>query len=101
MNELEKKVIDRGKDKMQKKIIETAQLISFLIMWIFVIGINIWIINLISISIELHDVPGVSLGISLIALPVFITLASILTYAYFGFKKKEDKVTNNPSGEKK
>jgi hypothetical protein len=86
---------------MQNKIIATAQLVSFLLMWVFVIGITIWIINLISISVELHDVPGVSLGISLIAIPVFITLASILTYAYFGFKKKEDKITNNSSGEKK
>jgi len=86
---------------MQNKIIATAQLVSFLIMWIFVIGIIIWIINLISISVELHDVPGVSLGISLIAIPVFTTLASILTYAYFGFKKKEDKINNNSSGEAK
>jgi hypothetical protein len=86
---------------MQEKIIATAQLVSFLLMWVFVIGITIWIINLISISVELHDVPGVSLGISLIAIPVFITLASILTYAYFGFKKKENKIINNSSGEKK
>jgi hypothetical protein len=86
---------------MQNKIIATAQLVSFLLMWVFVIGITIWIINLISISVELHDVPGVSLGISLIAIPVFITLASILTYAYFGFKKKDNKITNNSSGEKK
>ena len=86
---------------MQKKIIATAQLVSFLLMWIFVIGIIIWIINLISISVELHDVPGVSLGISLIAIPVFTTLASILTYAYFGFKKKENDITNNSSGEAK
>ena len=84
---------------MQEKIIATAQLVSFLFMWIFVIGITIWIINLISISVELHDVPGVSLGISLIAIPVFITLASILTYAYFGFKKKENKIINKSSGE--
>ena len=86
---------------MQEKIIAAAQLVSFLLMWVFVIGITIWIINLISISVELNDVPGVSLGISLIAIPVFITLASILTYAYFGFKKKDNKITNNSSGEKK
>lgn len=74
---------------MQKKIISTAQLVSFLLMWVFVIGITIWIVNLITISVDLHDVPGVSLGISIIAIPVFITLASILTYAYFGFKIKD------------
>jgi hypothetical protein len=75
---------------MQKRIIAIAQLVSFLLMWIFVIAITIWIINLLTISIELNDVPGVSLGISIIAIPVFITLASILTYAYFGFKKKDN-----------
>lgn len=75
---------------MQKKIIAIAQLVSFLLMWVFVIGITIWIINLITISVELNDVPGVSLGISIIAIPVFVTLASILTYAYFGFKKKDN-----------
>jgi hypothetical protein len=75
---------------MQKKIIAAAQLVSFLLMWVFVIGITIWIINLITISVELNDVPGVSLGISIIAIPVFVTLASILTYAYFGFKKKDN-----------
>jgi membrane protein implicated in regulation of membrane protease activity len=75
---------------MQKKIIAIAQLVSFLLMWIFVIAITIWIINLLTISVELNDVPGVSLGISIIAIPVFVTLASILTYAYFGFKKKDN-----------
>ncbi len=75
---------------MQKKIIATAQLVSFLLMWVFVIGITIWIINLITISVELNDVPGVSLGISIIAIPVFVTLACILTYAYFGFKKEDN-----------
>jgi hypothetical protein len=75
---------------MQKKIIAAAQLVSFLLMWFFVIAITIWIINLLTISVELNDVPGVSLGISIIAIPVFITLASILTYAYFGFKKKDN-----------
>ncbi len=74
---------------MQKKIIAAAQLVSFLLMWVFVIGITIWIINLITISVDLHDVPGVSLGICIIAIPVFVTLARILTYAYFGFKKKD------------
>ncbi len=75
---------------MQKKIIAAAQLVSFLLMWVFVIGITIWIINLITISVDLHDVPGVSLGISIIAIPVFVTLECILTYAYFGFKKKDN-----------
>ena len=72
---------------MQKNLIYIAQLISLVVMWIFVIGIAIWILNLISISVELHDVPGVSIGISIIAIPVFFTIASVLTYVFVGFQK--------------
>ena len=72
---------------MQKNLIYIAQLISLVVMWIFVIGIAIWILNLISISVELHDVPGVSIGISIIAIPVFFTIASILTYVFLGLQK--------------
>ncbi len=97
MNELKKKINEGRINSMQNKIIAMAQLASFLAMWVFVIGITIWIINLISVSVELHDAPGVSLGISLIAIPVFITLASILTYAYFGFKKKDNSKLKNSS----
>lgn len=58
-------------------------------MWIFVIGIAIWILNLISISVELNDAPGVTIGISIIAIPVFFTIASILTYVFVGFQKNK------------
>lgn len=65
-------------------------------MWIFVIGIAIWILNLISISVELQDAPGVTIGISIIAIPVFFTIASILTYVFVGFRKdnKSDSKTS-------
>ena len=81
---------------MQKNLIFITQLISLVVMWIFVIGIAIWILNLISISIELHDAPGVTIGISIIAIPVFFTIASILTYVFVGFQKnnKSDSKTS-------
>lgn len=81
---------------MQKNLIYITQLISLVVMWIFVIGIAIWILNLISISVELHDAPGVSIGISIIAIPVFFTIASVLTYVFVGFQKnnKSDSKTS-------
>ncbi len=60
--------------------------------WIFVFGITVWIINLISLSVRLKDVPGISLGISIIAIPIFITLASILTYVFVGLHKNENSI---------
>ena len=83
------------------KLIFGAQILSISLIWIFVLGVAIWIINLISVSIDLHDAPGVSIGISIIAIPVFFTLAAILTYVFVGFHKKEHKLINNSSGEKK
>jgi hypothetical protein len=81
---------------MQKNLIFITQLISLVVMWIFVIGIAIWILNLISISVELQDAPGVTIGISIIAIPVFFTIASILTYVFVGFRKdnKSDSKTS-------
>lgn len=70
-----------------KKIIFIAQVVSVSLIWIFVVIITLWIINLISLSIDLNDVPGASVGISIIAIPVFITLAAILTYVFLGLQK--------------
>jgi hypothetical protein len=39
-------------------------------------------------SVDLNDAPGISIGISLVAIPVFLTLASILTYVFIGFHSK-------------
>ena len=77
---------------MKKNITFIAQLASIGLIWIFVISLTIWIINLITISIELNDVPGASIGISIITIPVFITLASVLTYVFVGLYKEEKKL---------
>ena len=75
-----------------KTIIFIAQLISLSLIWIFVIGIAVWIINLILLSIELDDAPGASIGISIVAIPVFYTLAGILTYVFVGLHKEKNRL---------
>ena len=69
------------------KMIFIAQVISVSLIWVFVISISVWILNLISLSLELDDVPGASVGISIVAIPVFITLAGVLTYVFIGLQK--------------
>lgn len=83
---------------LRDRIIFTAQYISISLMWIFVIGITLWIINLIYLSVDLKDAPGISIGISLIAIPVFLTLAGILTYVFVGFHSKRKNNFNNTPG---
>jgi hypothetical protein len=82
---------------MQKNITFIAQLASISLIWIFVISLAVWIIHLISLSIELNDVPGASIGISIITIPVFFALASVLTYVFIGLHKEEKKLSSSSS----
>lgn len=65
-----------------------AQVASISMIWVFVLGIAVWIFNLLRLSIQLNDAPGASVGISLIAIPVFVTLAGVLTYVFIGLQRE-------------
>jgi len=71
--------------------VRMAQFLSIFVMWIFVFGISAWILNLLALAIELRDAFEASIAIGLVAVPVYLTLASILTYVFFGLRKEEDK----------
>ncbi|NNG48075.1 MAG: hypothetical protein HKM86_13320 [Deltaproteobacteria bacterium] len=77
---------------MNRKLIETLQVISLSLIWVLFTGIAIWIVTLIRESLRLHDAPDASVGISIVAIPVFFILASVLTYVFIGLRKgrKED-----------
>ena len=62
------------------------QYASVAMMWVFVLGISIWIIHLLRLSRRLHDVPSASVAISLVAIPVFLTGAAVLTYVFVGLR---------------
>ena len=80
---------------MNRKTIEGLQILSISLIWMLFAGIAIWIVNLIKVSLELHDAPDASVAISIVAIPVFLTLASVLTYVFIGLRKgrKEDAET--------
>jgi hypothetical protein len=63
------------------------QVISLLGIWVFVLGISTWIIQLIRVANKLQDAETASVAISLIAVPVFLTGASVLTYVFFGLQR--------------
>ena len=72
---------------MNKKIIEGLQILSISLIWLLFIGIAVWIVTLIRESLKLHDAPDASVGISIVAIPVFFLLASVLTYVFVGLRK--------------
>ena len=72
---------------MNKKLIEMLQILSICLIWVLFTGIAVWIVTLIRESLRLHDAPDASVGISIVAIPVFFTLASVLTYVFVGLRK--------------
>ncbi len=72
---------------MKNRLVFTLQVMSMLGIWIFVLGISAWIIHLIRIANELQDAPTASVAISLVAIPVFLTGASVLTYVFVGLQR--------------
>ena len=76
--------------KAEKRVFDTilmAQIISVSLIWILVISITIWLLYLLQLAMELQDAPGFSVGISLVAIPVFWALASVLTYVFVGLRR--------------
>lgn len=63
------------------------QVASVSAIWVFVLGISFWIVHLLRLSRQLHDVPSASVGISIVAIPVFLTGASVLTYVFVGLRR--------------
>lgn len=70
--------------------IAALQLGSIALMWAFVLGISVWIFNLLWLSHRLQDVPSASVAISVVAIPVFFAGAGVLTYVFFGLRHGAD-----------
>jgi hypothetical protein len=51
---------------------------------LFIGGIVAWISHLIRTAWRLGDVPSASIGISLVAIPVFLTLLGVILYVFWG-----------------
>jgi len=63
------------------------QVISVGLIWVFVLSISGWIVHLLRLSVWLDDVPSASVGISIVAIPVFLTGAAVLTYVFVGLQR--------------
>jgi hypothetical protein len=76
-------------DETQGRWVGILQLASVVMIWLFVLFISGWIIHLLRLSHRLSDVPSASIGISIVAIPVFVTGASVLTYVFLGLRRGE------------
>ena len=72
---------------MKRKTIRGMQIASLIYIWIFVIAVDSWIISLLRVAQELDDALNASVAIGIIAIPLFLIIASILTYVFVGLQK--------------
>jgi ABC-type dipeptide/oligopeptide/nickel transport system permease component len=72
---------------MQNKTIHTLQIASIAYIWIFVIAVDIWIISLLVVAKRLDDALNASVAIGILAIPLFLIIAIILTYVFVGLQK--------------
>jgi hypothetical protein len=70
-----------------ENLIFTLQVGTVIWMWVFVLGVSWWILHLLNLSRQLQDVWSASVGISIVAIPVFLTGASVLTYVFVGLRR--------------
>jgi hypothetical protein len=78
---------------VQRKRIRVLQIASLTWIWIFVLGVDTWILSLLRVAKNLNDALNASVAIGIVAIPLFLTIASILTYVFVGLQKHrtEDK----------
>ena len=88
------------KEYKTAKIIFLLQIISISLIWMFVIGITWWILRLLITSINLQDAIDASVGISILVIPVFLTLAGIITYVFIGLQRNRSEKEINSGGNK-
>jgi len=72
---------------MKKKTIQIMQIASIVYIWIFVISVDSWIISLLRVAQRLDDALNASVAIGIVAIPLFLTIAGILTYVFVGLQK--------------
>jgi len=75
------------KENHDEKLVIKAQYALYVLACLFVAGIIGWILHLIRLSWELNDVPSASEGISIVAIPLFLTLITIFSYVFWGIMR--------------
>ena len=76
---------------MIRNVIFAIQLFTLLGIWVFSLGISLWIIHLIREANRLQDAATGSLAISVVAIPIFLMGASVLTYVFVGLQRERER----------
>jgi hypothetical protein len=80
---------------MGKKVIRTLQIASIIYIWLFVLAVDIWILSLLRVAQKLNDAINASVAIGIVAIPLFLIIAIILTYVFVGLQRHQTDVSTS------
>lgn len=75
---------------MNRKLIFALQVLSLAWIWVFVLSVDLWILSLLQVARELNDSINASIAIGMLAIPLFLTIAVILTYVFVNLQRYSD-----------
>ncbi|HEV8722763.1 MAG TPA: hypothetical protein VGW77_19270 [Candidatus Binatia bacterium] len=67
-----------------ERLVRTLQWVWVAGFILLVLGIISWFIHLMRAALWLGDVPSAAIGIPLVAIPIFLALASVVFYVFWG-----------------
>lgn len=80
----------RARRPVSERTVRTMQLLWLGVAFLLIGGIVTWITHLIRTAWRLGDVPSASIGISLVAIPIFLTMLGVILYVFVGLRRDRD-----------
>ena len=69
------------------KLVAAIQFILLGIFTVFSLSVVLWVSHLLNIAVRLDDSPSASVGISIVAIPLFLLLLGIVHYVFWGLRR--------------
>ena len=76
----------RGERPVSERTVRRLQLVWIAVAFGLIGGIITWITHLIRTAWRLGDTPSASIGISLVSIPIFLTMLGVILYVFVGLR---------------
>jgi hypothetical protein len=76
----------RGERSVSERTVRRLQWLWLVVAFCLIGGIITWITHLIRTAWRLGDVPSASIGISIVSIPVFLTMLGVILYVFLGLR---------------
>jgi hypothetical protein len=76
----------RGERSVSERTVRKLQWLWIAVAFGLIGGIIAWITHLIRTAWRLGDTPSASIGISIVAIPIFLTMLGVILYVFVGLR---------------